>query len=383
MAKIKRKYQRNYTVIDNTVFDDHKLSLRAKGLFGLLWRQPADWSFSIAGTARLCGDGKDAIRSTIHELEAGGYLQREQVRSRGKFGSGDWILTENPNLDPITVKNDDQKTGGNTVVGKTVVGKTDTGQSAQNDTKPSETPMSVKPTSVKPTSARPTLLSNVVVDDVVGVDNARVRAKQNSTSNDDQEDQATDLHPTVDDLQDIQQIRLLAFWKRAFGEEPNFVIQKQFQSWLNEFQPDLVIHAAELGLLANRPSDKLVGYMRTILSRWASNGIRTVTDAEQAGKQFKQHQQQTHKQTTHQPNKRSKSKGKHRYKSKHGSHYRHEQLPEWAQTGVAKQQKKASPEQLQQTQQLLAELRSKHQTLAQLRKGGANNHDGKTRNANQ
>lgn len=360
MAKIKRKYQRNYTVIDNTVFDDHKLSLRAKGLFGLLWRQPADWSFSIAGTARLCGDGKDAIRSTIHELEAGGYLQREQVRSQGKFGSGDWILTENPTLDPIPGQNDAPKTGGNTVVGKT-----DNGQSAKNDTKPSETPLSEKPTSVKPTSGKPTLLSNVVVDDVVGVDNARARAQQNSTSNDDQEAQSTNLHPTVDDLRDIQQIRLLAFWKRAFDEEPNFVIQKQFKSWLSEFQPDLVIHAAELGLLANRPSDKLIGYMRTILSRWASNGIRTVADAEQAEKQFKQHQQQIQHQTVNEPNKRSKPKGKHRYKSKHGNHRRHEKLPEWAHTGGSNHQQKASPEQLHQTQQLLAELRQKHQKLAE------------------
>lgn len=368
MARLKKHYTHSYTVINNSIVKDDSISFRAKGIFIYLWSLPDNWTFSILETARHATEGKSAVRNAIHELETHGYLRREQTRyNNGKFSAGDWLLSEEPI--PTNETN-------NAVVSKPGTRKPDDRKPDENVGKTTD-----YRTTGKRMSDNRTLQSTVVVDDVVGVDNARTRAKQNSVSDKDQENPSWCLQPSAEDFQGIQLERFKVFWKNAFGKEPNFVIQNQFQSWIKEYRPDLVLYAAELGLLADRPSDKLIGYMRTILCRWASNGIRTVTDAKQAGRNFKQ--QQTPKQNNNQSNNCSGKKDKHRYKSKYGRHHRHEQLPEWAQTGVAKQQKKASPEQLQQTQQLLAELRSKHQTLAQLRKGGANNHDGKTRNANQ
>ncbi len=88
------------TVIrDETYFQNHynrdkKLSLKAKGLLGLVISLPPSWDFSIRGIASICKETKDTINAITKELIAQGYCRMEEVRDNGKFSGYHWYFYE-------------------------------------------------------------------------------------------------------------------------------------------------------------------------------------------------------------------------------------------------------------------------------------------------
>lgn len=96
-VRVRRKL-RNYTQLDNTLVDDAKLSYKALGLLVFMLRQPDDWEFTLEWLARQHKDGLSAVRSTMNELEAAGYVLRgDQQRSGGgKFSGADYYVCEDP-----------------------------------------------------------------------------------------------------------------------------------------------------------------------------------------------------------------------------------------------------------------------------------------------
>ena len=108
MAVYRTQKQSKFTIIDNAFLQDKQLSLQAKGLLTLLLSLPEDWDYSVSGLAAICREGKDAIRSAIHELENTGHLVRTQsVDENGRFSDNVYDIYEgrvedrNANL-PIT-----------------------------------------------------------------------------------------------------------------------------------------------------------------------------------------------------------------------------------------------------------------------------------------
>ena len=99
MAKIKKVYEKSYTVIDNHVIQDTNLSWKAKGLFVYLWSQSDEWNFYEKEVVRHSSDGISGLRSGLAELEKHGYLKRERKRSKGQVKESIWTLSETPNLD--------------------------------------------------------------------------------------------------------------------------------------------------------------------------------------------------------------------------------------------------------------------------------------------
>ena len=93
----------NYTVIDNAIFKDRNLSLKAKGLLCLMLSLPDNWNFSIMGLATLSKDGESAVRSTLNELKREGYFTRKQVRKNGKIAKIEYIISEVKNCDFLDV----------------------------------------------------------------------------------------------------------------------------------------------------------------------------------------------------------------------------------------------------------------------------------------
>lgn len=81
---------KNFTVISNYHLQDKKLSLKAKGLLTLILSLPEGWDMSLNGLVSLSGDGTDATRSAIAELEKSGYL----LRSRHRDELGRMLVTE-------------------------------------------------------------------------------------------------------------------------------------------------------------------------------------------------------------------------------------------------------------------------------------------------
>lgn len=100
MAVLRKIKKTDFTVIDNNIFKNKKLSLKGKGMVCTMLSLPDDWNFSEDGLANLSNDGKASIRSTLKELMEFGYLKR--TRNRDEKGIlRDYVYTvyEEPTLE--------------------------------------------------------------------------------------------------------------------------------------------------------------------------------------------------------------------------------------------------------------------------------------------
>ena len=96
---------RNYSVIANGIFRDKRISLKSKGLLGILLSLPQNWNLSIEGLTKITKEGRHSITNTITDLIENGYIERTQIRDKGKFVGYQYLVMEKPNsAKPITVK---------------------------------------------------------------------------------------------------------------------------------------------------------------------------------------------------------------------------------------------------------------------------------------
>ena len=87
---------KNYTTISNQLFKNKGISLKAKGLMAYLLSLPRDWDLSINGIVACSKEGRGAIRNTFTELISAGYIERIQIRDKGKFVGYDYFVFEQP-----------------------------------------------------------------------------------------------------------------------------------------------------------------------------------------------------------------------------------------------------------------------------------------------
>lgn len=106
MAKVTVVKQENYTVIDNGIFKDTRLSFKAKGILTTMLSLPPTWNYTIEGLKTLAKDGKDSIKTALKELENFGYLERKQVRNDdGSFCDLEYFVYEKPQTKYPKVEN--------------------------------------------------------------------------------------------------------------------------------------------------------------------------------------------------------------------------------------------------------------------------------------
>lgn len=97
MATMHIVKQNNFSIVSNAIIRDTNLSLKARGLFILMLSLPERWEFSVRGLSKIAGEGVDAIRSGLKELEKQGYLLRERERkANGRLGDMEYTLYEEP-----------------------------------------------------------------------------------------------------------------------------------------------------------------------------------------------------------------------------------------------------------------------------------------------
>lgn len=97
MGVIRVEHNENYTTMANYHLRDPRLSLRAIGLMSKMLSLPDDWDYTVKGLAAICIEGREAVRKALMELEAAGYLIREQGRAAGgSFAGNDYTLYEQP-----------------------------------------------------------------------------------------------------------------------------------------------------------------------------------------------------------------------------------------------------------------------------------------------
>ena len=82
MAIIRQKREKNYSVVNNQILEDTRMSFKARGLLIYMLSKPDDWQvYSEELVQHSDKDGISAIKSALNELEACGYLKRVQKRA--------------------------------------------------------------------------------------------------------------------------------------------------------------------------------------------------------------------------------------------------------------------------------------------------------------
>ena len=98
MAIIRQKRKKRFSIIDNQVLEDKRISFKARGLLIYMLSKPDDWKFYPEELAKHSNrEGVKAINSALQEMEQVGYLIRRRKRdNRGHFKGIDYLLSEVP-----------------------------------------------------------------------------------------------------------------------------------------------------------------------------------------------------------------------------------------------------------------------------------------------
>lgn len=96
MAIFRVVHNSNYSVINNTICNDPRLSYKAKGIWMYAFSKPNDWSFHLNDLVNHATDQKSSVKSGLRELEKYGYLVRHQEKGKGRFSKSIWNFFETP-----------------------------------------------------------------------------------------------------------------------------------------------------------------------------------------------------------------------------------------------------------------------------------------------
>ena len=139
MAKLIKAYKDNFTIVDNEIFKDQRLSYKELGLLCQMLSLPNNWCFSVAGLAVIHKDGTDSIKAGVKKLEEYGYLTRKQARDeKGVFSGHDYLIYQNPEQNPDYQSTDEPLV-----------------ENPLTDNPLAENPSTDKPSSAKPPTGNP------------------------------------------------------------------------------------------------------------------------------------------------------------------------------------------------------------------------------------
>lgn len=86
MSVIRVNNTKGFTAMSNYHFQDKEISLKAKGLLGLMLSLPSNWDYSVNGLVTIVKENKAAVQSALKELEEHKYLKRTRVQDEtGRF----------------------------------------------------------------------------------------------------------------------------------------------------------------------------------------------------------------------------------------------------------------------------------------------------------
>ena len=88
-----------YGMVPNSLLNDSKISLKAKGLFSFMQSKPDGWNFSVDKISFQCKESKSAISEGLKELENFGFL----IRKKQQTGNG-FVVDYHLFFEPIITK---------------------------------------------------------------------------------------------------------------------------------------------------------------------------------------------------------------------------------------------------------------------------------------
>lgn len=328
MAIIRQKREKNYSVVNNQILEDTRMSFKARGLLTYMLSKPDNWQFYADELVKHSDkDGISAIKSALNELEACGYLKRVQKRAeKGKFGGQDWILNECPA---------DSPQGGFPLADKPSTGKplADNQQLLSTDgTK------YLKNQVLKSSSSIPAEKS---AENLVEVPEPKESKAVNQKS--------LESKPELKSPWDL--------WQANWGF-PNSIAQQDLVEWTKQFGNELVYHAIEYALKSNVSAKGADRYLERVFDSYEKNKIDSVAKALD---QEEQHYQQKTREYSD-----KKSYGKRSGRPV----YQKEQLPDWAQKDY--QAPEESTEEQEHKAQLQAEIKRRLAEIKADKDGGQN-----------
>ena len=91
------KAETNEVTLRDVYLLDNYLSLRSKGLLGMLYVFDHDLDFRIEDLASLATDTCGSVKSSFKELETLGYISREMLRDKaGRFITMEYSIHDRP-----------------------------------------------------------------------------------------------------------------------------------------------------------------------------------------------------------------------------------------------------------------------------------------------
>ena len=69
MSVIRVNNTKGFTVMSNYHFQDKEISLKAKGLLGLMISLPSNWDYSVNGLVAIVKENKAAVQTELKELK--------------------------------------------------------------------------------------------------------------------------------------------------------------------------------------------------------------------------------------------------------------------------------------------------------------------------
>ena len=98
MSVFKIEKTKDFTIMSNYHLRDRNLSFKAKGLLSFMLSLPEDWDYSLKGLCAISKENRDAIRSTLKELQDNHYLEIEKVRGNKGYFEYNYLIYEKPHF---------------------------------------------------------------------------------------------------------------------------------------------------------------------------------------------------------------------------------------------------------------------------------------------
>lgn len=105
MSKITRQKRKdNFTVVNNDILQNSKLSWAAKGMLVYLLHLPDGWQINVADLWNRSKNGRDATAAIIKELIQAGYVTRTKVKGEKNLFKGyDYTVSDEPTVNGFSV----------------------------------------------------------------------------------------------------------------------------------------------------------------------------------------------------------------------------------------------------------------------------------------
>lgn len=90
------KKERDFVMLQNSLFTDKRISFKAKGILAYLLSKPNNWETRVSDVVNQSTEGMLAVRSGITELILAGYMELNSVIVDGKFVGRFYLVREEP-----------------------------------------------------------------------------------------------------------------------------------------------------------------------------------------------------------------------------------------------------------------------------------------------